>query len=348
MSLTHPKMSCSLDFQDFDEMNLKPWGPADWLLPRINVDKWHVITSTSFEDRCLALVDWMSLKELSISSSLLIRIKNPPSDEWSKASSRVDENYQLLTNKLQGTPHSTVEAELLGNLGSFIPLNVLNVDNANSVILDITTLPKRFFLFALKLLLSSDSVKNLVVTYARADRYPEASLCEDALPPTALPGFGRVNSVVELPRMIVGVGYMPLSVEDLLDKAKHSKLDFIFPFPPASPAFRRSWGLLSMLMPADFPRNTEIHRIHGMDAFEVFEQVYAWGRDRDLDLIPLGPKPHALGMGMAYLKLGGRAELLYSQPQVYRHDYSSGVAKDIKGSPIIYSYCLKHAGKQLF
>jgi hypothetical protein len=93
----------------------------------------------------------------------------------------------------------------------------------------------------------------LVVTYAAAGEYPESALCEDALPPTALQGFGRVAELRNKASMIVGVGYMPLSVEELVSQAKHAKLDFIFPFPPASPAYRRNWTLLSMLMPQDIP-----------------------------------------------------------------------------------------------
>lgn len=329
-------------------MTLKPWGPINWLLPRIKINDWHLITSSSFEDRCLALVEWMQSRNQPISSSVLLRIANPPSEHWTKAAPIVDQNFNTLAERLAGPQHLVINADLLGQLGSLMPIDSLNHEQSESVILDISTLPKRFFLFALKLLLNSTKVQNLVVTYARADRYPESALCEDALPPTALPAFGRIQSISGLPGMIVGVGYMPLSVEELLDKAKHSKLDFIFPFPPASPAFRRNWALLSMLMPDDFPRSTEIHRIHGMDAFEVFERVFAWGKGRDLDLVPLGPKPHTLGMAMAYMRLDGRAELIYSQPQVYRHDYSSGIARDEDGHAIIYAYCLKYKGKQLF
>lgn len=330
-------------------MKLKPWGLISWILPRLNINAWHLITSSSFEDRCLALVEWMQARNQLISSSTLLRIANPSSDQWIKAAPTVEQNFVALTGRLASPRHNIINAGLLDSPGPLLSIHSLNNEQAESVILDITTLPKKFFLFALKQLVNSPVVKNLVVTYARAEIYPEAALCENALPPSAMTAYGRIHSVSDLPRMVVGVGYMPLSVEELLDKAKHSKLDFIFPFPPASPAFRRNWALLSMLMPANFPRNTEIHRIHGMDAFEVFERIHAWGRQgHDLDLLPLGPKPHSLGMGMAYMRLDGHAELIYSQPQIYRHDYSSGIARDENGQAIIYAYCLKHQGKQLF
>lgn len=329
-------------------MELKPWGSINWLLPKINVNDWHVITSASFEDRCIAVVDWMRESNKIIKSSTLLHINNPDSELWSEARPYVQKNFDYLKTQLTGSGHQVINAELLGQLGSLIRADALNPESCKSVILDMTTLPKRFFLFAFKQLLNNTGVKNLVVTYAGANEYPESALCENALPPTALQAFGRVAAVREKPRMIVGVGYMPLSVEELVSQAKHAKLDFIFPFPPASPAFRRNWALLSMLMPQDIPRNTEIHRIHGMDAFEVFERLKAWGTYGDLDLLPLGPKPHALGMAMAHMRLDGHAEIIYSQPQAYRFNYSKGIAKEADGRPRIYSYCLKLNGKQLF
>jgi hypothetical protein len=327
---------------------MKPWGPIEWLLPKIKVRDWHVITSSSFEDRCVALVEWMSGKNAVISTAVLVRITNPSTEFWTDGAPLVEKNFALLQKNLETIRHQTVDAALLDQPGSRMQPAVLNPESHQSVILDITTLPKRFFLFALKQLLNSPAIKNLVVTYARALEYPEAALCEDALPPAAFQAFGRVSSISEKPRMVVGVGYMPLSVEDLVAQAKLAKLDFIFPFPPASPAFRRNWDLLAMLMPQDFPHNTEIHRVHGMDAFEVYERVRAWGSTRALDLVPLGPKPHALGMALAHMRLDGNAEIMYSQPQSYNPNYSKGIARGEHGEPHIYAYCLKKDGRQLF
>jgi len=85
-----------------------------------------------------------------------------------------------------------------------------------------------------------------------------------------------------------------------------------------------------------------------MDAFEVFERVKAWGDGHIIDLLPIGPKPHTLGMAMAYLRLNGYAEITYSQPQAYRYNYSRGIAMNSEGKPHILAYCLKLGGRQLF
>ena len=280
---------------------------------------------------------------------MLLKILNPPSKLWTEAAPRAEKNFHSLRGLLAGPSHNFKEVGLLDPPISVCKAELLNPDNAESVILDITTLPKKFFLFAILRLVDSNAVKNLVVTYSRAQQYTEQSLYENALPPAAIQGFLRERSGHPAQRMIVGVGYTALSVDELLDQGKTKRLDFIFPFPPGSPAFRRNWRLLSTLMSSDYqPKTTEIHRVQGMDAFEIYERARAWGGGYDLDMLPFGPKPHALGMAMACMRLDGCAQLIYSQPQAYRFDYSQGIARDQKGFPQIYAYCLKKDGKETF
>lgn len=329
-------------------MKVHPWGPIGWLLGKVGHRRWHVISSASFEERCLSLVTWLQKNNHTVSSACLLNIENPPSIHWNEAVPKIQKHLAQLDALLSKNHLDIVNTKLSTHpLADMDPALTANMKEG-AVILDITTMPKRFFLFALKRLLANAKVNDLVVTYGRAKTYPELELCEDALPPTALPGFGRIDAEFPSSRLIVGVGYVALSVEDLLEKAKHQKLDYIFPFPPASPAFRRNWTLLSRLIPADFPRTTEIHRINGMDAFEVFEKAVAWGQNTALDMLPLGPKPHSLGMAMAHLRLNGASELIYSQPQAYHANYSLGIPVDQHGNPELTAYYLKRDGKQLF
>jgi hypothetical protein len=258
-------------------MKLRPWGPIRWLFEKVEHKKWHVVLSTSFEERCLSLPLWLKHNNHEITSACLLNIENPPSNLWNEAKPKIKTHAEQLLALLTKSRLSVVDTELMSRPSAQFDPALMSNATQSAVILDITTMPKRFFLFALKRLLSNTTVRDLVVTYGGARTYPELALCEDALPPSALPGFGRIEIEQSSSRLIVGVGYVALSVEDLLEKAKHQKLDYIFPFPPASPAFRRNWSLLSRLIPADFPRTTEIHRIHGMDAFEVFEKTLAWG-----------------------------------------------------------------------
>lgn len=331
--------------------NVRPAGPAHWLFPKLNVKGWHVIACASFETRCTALAEWLLAGNGAVVSSSVVKIENPPSDAWSDASPIVDASCEALQRMLQAAPLRVIPLQLLDPVSRLSAQDGIGVESATSVVLDISTMPKRYFLFALRRLMASTTVKDLVVTYTRAQSYPEVPLCENALPPAALQGFGRIEPQRDRGRLVVGVGFVPLSVSELLERAKRAKLDFIFPFPPASPAYRRNWNLLSMLLPeGDIPRNTEIHRVNALDAFEVFERVISWsqGGALDIDMIPLGPKPHALGMAMAYLRLEGHGELTYSQPQSYGANYSTGVAVDLLGRPSITAYCLKYGGKPTF
>lgn len=329
-------------------MRLKPWGSIGWILDKIGVKKWHLISSSSFEDRCLGLPKWLEKKDLLPSSASIFQIENPPSDFWREGEPRVLQNLTTMQALLKKCPLHISKVALNDNLTSRFDAELLAGAQTGAVMLDITTLPKRYFLFALKRLMNSADVKDLVVTYCRAEKYPELALCKNALPPSYLPGYARVEESDRKARLVVGVGYVALSVEDILERAKHRRLDYVFPFPPASPAFRRNWTLLARLIPIEFPRTTQVHRIDGMDAFEVYERTLAWGADTNLDMLPLGPKPHALGMAMSCLKLGGFAELIYAQPQAYSPDYSTGIATDSDGAPEIYAYCLKKDGKWLF
>ena len=329
-------------------MKIQPWGALGWLFRRMNVEKWHIVLASSFEDRSAAVVEWMIENGSSVHSSCVFRIENPPSRHWDVAKAKVEQSFSALELLLAGRHFGVISLDLMSFASAAISSETINANGSDSVLLDISTLPKKFFMFALKVLIADKRIRNIVVAYSRAANYPEVALCEDALPPSAMQGFGRIEPSRDGSRLIVGVGYMALSVEQILERAKNSKLDFILPFPPASPAFRRNWALLSMLMPEELPRNTEIHRIDSMDAFEVFNRIMSWGEGVDLDIIPLGPKPHALGMAMAVLRLGGHAELIYSQPRSYLANYSEGVSLDMDGKASVFGYCLKYDGRLTF
>ena len=328
-------------------IQLKPWGPIEWLLPQTNETTWHFIGCNSFEDRCTAVLEWLYLKNHKIKSSSIFKITNPPSKNWDDSQEKIESNFSTFL-KYAGTPgFFSVEANLLD------PPRIHSIKSkenrqSDSVILDISTFPKRFFLNIFQNIINDKSIKNIIITYSKAQTYPEFALCENALPLASLPGYARTDFVKNENRIFIGVGYVALSIENLMEDAKSSKLDFIFPFPPASPAYRRNWALLNMLMPDDVPQKTDIHRIDGMDAFEVCSKLTSWGKESAITMIPLGPKPHALGMAMAHIKLNEQSEILYAQPQSYLSNYSTGISRDKSGNPKILAYCLKWNGNQTF
>ena len=126
-------------------MKLKPWGTVDWLLPRTNVESWHIITSASFEDRCVAVVEWFRLSGAKINSSTLYKIENPPSGLWDECAKDLSQNLVKIFELLSGVDITSVDIDLLGPLGAKFAQDSINPNGFDSVILDITTLPKRFF-----------------------------------------------------------------------------------------------------------------------------------------------------------------------------------------------------------
>jgi hypothetical protein len=235
------------------------------------------------------------------------------------------------------------ELELLTHTGHLNSIVKEIAASNTSIVLDISTLPKRTFLFLIKKLVAAENVEDLIVCYTCAKSYMEGQLTDDIEPPAALPGFAREISNESSSTVIVSVGYMGFNLGELLEQAKGKSLKFLFPFPPGSPSFRRNWNLLHRLTNPDLAIDTEIRRVHALDMFAAYDWLTSLNVDGSyqVDLIPLGPKPHALAMGLAHLKFGSQSEVIYSQPRAYNPKYSQGIKTNHEGEADIQAYCLK-------
>lgn len=159
----------------------------------MGVKDWHVIACSSCEERSVALVEWMRLTNQNIQSSALFCIENPLSDAWKFAKPLRDESFQKLFSWLNGANCHVVETSLLDS-PRLASIDAVDKLRSGSVVLDITTFPKRYFLYILHLLMLNKSVENLLVTYSKALSYPELALCADSLPPSPFPGYVRIDS----------------------------------------------------------------------------------------------------------------------------------------------------------
>jgi len=242
---------------------------------------------------------------------------------------------------------SVLRADLLSNVSEAYSAIDAVLTGATSVVLDISAMPKRFFFLILKQLLQKEALQNIVVCYTTAGAYPEGALTQDARPIDALPGFARITEG-GLPTLIVSVGYVAFDINELIRQARISNVKFLFPFPPGSPAFRRNWRLMHQLIPdMGPPLEIAIRRIHALDTFEVLDWLRDFGSSAQgiVDMVPLGPKPHALAMALAYNALGEAAQVLYPQPTTYRSDYSLGIGKATDGLDAVTAYCLRKDGR---
>ena len=324
---------------------MKPWGHIDWLLPYYCKTSWHLICSASFENRSTTLP--RHLCEIGIiSHSTIIRIDDPPHQDSSKNTEQASESESTITSFSNKT--KIVRENLMAAPTVWENLLTEICSERKSVILDVTSLPKRVALFLLKRLVENKNVADLIVCYSRAEGYTEKALAYDIKPPSALPGFGKIQSETDNNVIIVSVGYSTFNLSNLLEQEKSTDVHFLVPFPPASPSFRRNWQFLEKLVADAASTKQEIKRIHANDMFQVYEWLVGrnW-ENRGITMLPLGPKPHSIAMALAQLKFEGRGEIVYPQPQRYNADYSSGPRLLVDGKPDILAYGLRREGKDV-
>lgn len=323
--------------------SIRPWGKLDWLMPKIGHRDWVALVCASFEPRCVAVPHWLSKSHKGSHYCLNI---TDPENRYSSVIRQKTSEHERTIKGLIGNNLTITHEELLAPPGQWNALaQQLCSASDRSVMLDITCMPKRAFLFIVKRLLESNAIQDLVVCYTKPQGYKEGQLTEDALPPSAIPGFSRIENSDKEPTTIVSVGYMAFNLGDLLEQQKGKTARFLFPFPPGSPGFRRSWRLLHELS-RGVPIQTEIKRIHSMDMFAALDWLksVAGSSSGNIDMIPLGPKPHTLAMGLAFPEMGDSAEISYSQPKIYHPEYSQGISRDEVGNAEIYAYCLRRSG----
>jgi hypothetical protein len=110
----------------------------------------------------------------------------------------------------QGLQPNLVNVDLLASRKSYE--NLFDEVVSTSVVLDITSMPKRFFFIYLKKFLSDAKIKDFVVTYSRPTSYTEGALCGNMDPWSALNGFVPNNPEDETEaaqHIVINVGFMP-------------------------------------------------------------------------------------------------------------------------------------------
>ena len=305
---------------------------------------WKAIVCAGSEERSVGLTRWAMGKGLRM-DAVLLRVDDAPSRYQAEVERLSDLHEVEIRRGLRVCKYG--REKILAEMSAWSRLIEDQLDEGR-IILDISAMPKRVFLFLLKILLGHRLAQDVIVTYCKPSSYPEGALSEAASAPFAIPGFARESDASDDITLIVGVGFAAFNLEELLEQKQGKVLKFLMPFPPASPSFRRNWALLKRLNPPG--HHAEVKRIHGMDAFEAARWIRSVGAEGNgsVEMIPLGPKPHALAMALAYRKIGPNCQITYAQPTVYRHDYSLGIAETEKGGPDILAYCLRKGGREIF
>jgi hypothetical protein len=323
-----------------------PWGSLNEIAATFLRDKdFAILGSLSFEERCSAVTERMFSENCRAVD--FIEIADPVDafpDYSAETKLKIELNRQRL-NRLK-IPFRSLVTDLLATEDQL--LNILDGYEKSqvppSIVLDITSLPKRYFCFFIKRLLLRNSFRNVVVTYTAPgpNGYAVGHLAEDPMTCDHLPGYAAPL----LPKgstLVVAVGFESLSIRSLLelfsDKRKDTKI--ILPFPATVGSVRREWDTLrQMFFEATDVNRNNLEVIAAWDAEQVYKTLERWNQDADgLTLAPFGPKPHSLGMALFGIKHD--SGLYYTQPRSYNPDYSKG-----RGNS--WAYVVKWSGVRCF
>jgi hypothetical protein len=324
----------------------RPSGELDWILARMTPKPWSVLACLSTEMRCVEVWRKTYSKGL-IQSACFVDITNPKSrfhDEAEKLKLIRQSEIQAIGEPSLGYPKYqlfSTNSEIAECIDFFLARATPNV------ILDISCFPKRFFFPIVHRLLSSPKIQSCIVTYTIPERYHGNELAEDHEPLDHIPFFGPRSYEHQKRRvdvLVVGVGFLPLGIEQLLriyQQEKQTDIEILLSFPAPPEALRRNWNFLVRLVKGSRLEHKSPTRVDGHDVSDVFDHINAM-TDRSKKtavFAPIGPKPMSLAMCL-YARLTNSV-VYYTQPRTYHPDYSSGIHR-------CDAYCLRLSGIDLY
>lgn len=320
----------------------RPWGEVRELL-RQSTRKWNLIGCISFEDRCIGVNYYLHDK---IESSLYLDITGPESP-FLKNQIIKKNNKRGELNKVGSGKKVIVEFPLHAQANMFINTikqYISDHRHTKKFILDVSCFPKRYFFPILKILMSSDMIEELVVTYSKPQSYTSQELSGDPGEWSHLPAF--MSQAFPEPTAevaVIGVGFMHLGINKLLTgRYKEAIVNLLFPFPPGPPNYQRNWDFVRRIENF-YPKldHNKIHRIHALslsDTYDYLISITNNGKKNSI-LAPYGPKPISVGMALFAINYG--VPVYYSQPNFYSDEYSSGIKES-------YGYLVKRDFKGIF
>lgn len=328
--------------------SFRPWGHLDWVLSNLPEDDFFFVGCVGTENRCISAFAELS-KNNRICGQSFVEVIDVKSDYYDEAVARRTKNFnELLSVGMAESDVTSIgllsnEEEIISWINNFIP-------KADRLIIDISSLPKRFFFPAIKLLIKKTAIKDLLVTYTVPKSYHSGNIAERPSDWRALPLFGSQefpDPKYEL--AIVGVGFLPFGLPDLLKSGfLGAKPHLFFPFPASPSTYFKTWDFVRQIEASlELDTNSQLSRINGMDPSDTFDHI-CWLTEKNHKkalFAPYGPKPMSLGMAI-YATLSD-SPVFYTQPRVYHPDYSSGVRYK-NSRPEIYMYCLRLDGRNLF
>lgn len=335
-----------------------PWGDFEWILGRLRDEKWRLVGCLAHEERCLSILH--RAPGLAAQARFVRIFDEDPEDRRAEEVS-LDSRYSNAIS-LQVPSQRIVDSELLAPIDEIENLVHTSPDETDSIILDISCFPKRWFFNLIRILFDEPRYKNIVITYSVGQSYGK-KLSDNPEIARTFPTFTseKQRSVCDV--AVLSIGFDTNSIIGLLDIERPRAVRVLFPFPPGPPGMRRNWQFLESLQRSI---KTDIHQ-YGRETAPKFDYVQVGAvdvpnnfeaicrstnyGDKTSLLAPYGPKPVSLSMclyALAAERAGKKAvPVYYSQPKRYALDYTRGVVKRA-GSPVVYAYPIRLRGRDLY
>lgn len=326
--------------------HVRPWGTLNWIVKQLStISTWSLLGVLGTEHRSLAT--WRVLKNLgNLGHYSLLNIMDVSSRHSALFRSRDGERKAefLSEHGQQDRVHQfQITAEhfrIVECLQEFLK------HSGEDVIIDITSMPKRFFFPIIRILQNGTfrDLRNLIVTYSIPESYTAENLAENFGDWAHLPLFEGSYSSQKATNLVIGVGFETLGLLERVETSEAGrKISFLLPFPAPIKAFQRSWELLRRLQEHQPPNSYTVHRVDVRDTSDAFDRLLSItnGGSVMVDLAPFGPKPMSLAFCLFASEVN--CPVFYTQPTVYHPDYSSGTLMR-SGEPEIYAYMLRING----
>lgn len=327
-------------------MNYRPWGKIDWALNLSTNQNWSLAGTIGSEERSLATYSHLRAKGL-LKRELLFSVQDVYSDKYEKL------NKDLLNARIEefkkygGDVNSLQHFDLMSELFKLDRLSNEINSLGESVILDLSSMPKRFFFPILRKLVINIDVKNLLITYTSPDSYTDGVLYENITSWKNLPGFGGLSPGGK-ENLIVSIGFLVESLKSYLNTTLgQSKVNLLIPFPAALPIVKRTWESVSNIERGQDRSRFVKHRIDTLDLSSSFDLIVSIAESSEdtTAFAPFGPKTFSAAMCLySILK---NSPVYYPQPTVYNPNYSVGI-KGGDTKEAITAYWIKHDGFNLY
>jgi hypothetical protein len=326
----------------------RPSGELTWLLNKLPSKKWALLGSIAPGERCLAAWRTLSAKRL-LDHVTFLKIVDVPTPYWAGENERKLDQREHEYIADGGAPNSVVGADIRDSEQDIENyMTAFMQASGPNIIIDISTLPKRFFFpFVNKLLIESPA-KNILITYTRPLGYDrDKPLSIDPDPWRELPRFKAPYPEPIGKKLIIGLGYEPLGLPQLLKGEDFHGVPVVifFLFPATASGNQRNWEFMRHLDSEVGPYQHQPLRVNAYDVSAVFDCILTQtDRGREYAIFaPYGAKTMSLAMCLYATTNGKRSAVYYTQPRSYNPNYSFGVSS-IRGLPETFAYCIRTNG----